>query len=338
MKPTKPTLKWGQSPNLGTDQPAGLIRRKYSAGLRPLGVQEWFTWISAGDEGWYVPLGSADPMIASRAARELSQEVASVGWERAGVRVSREFAFGIFWLESPVACTYATLFTLPESPDPAPKDTSAWRVRVAVIEPDPIFRSALCNWLGRIPGCTCDGWESERSWTAQPRRQSDVQVLLVNRLSLAYTGTAFKSFKPETGEGPFVFGYGIYSDGDDIFASVSGVDAGYYLRRRYAPTLLDPLAGAVASNRLVPSEVPRSLRRYFQNLFNPNAGGSGGVTTLLTPRERQILACLQRGLHDKEIASQLGISPLTVHTHLKHIFEKLDAHTRTEAVVKYLEK
>jgi DNA-binding CsgD family transcriptional regulator len=43
-------------------------------------------------------------------------------------------------------------------------------------------------------------------------------------------------------------------------------------------------------------------------------------------------------LHDKEIAAELGISPLTVHTHLKHIFEKLGAHTRTEAVVKYLEK
>ena len=40
----------------------------------------------------------------------------------------------------------------------------------------------------------------------------------------------------------------------------------------------------------------------------------------------------------KEIAVELGISPLTVHTHLKHIFEKLGAHTRTEAVVKYLEK
>jgi DNA-binding NarL/FixJ family response regulator len=58
----------------------------------------------------------------------------------------------------------------------------------------------------------------------------------------------------------------------------------------------------------------------------------------LTQRKRQILTCLQRGLHDKEIAAELGISPLTVHTHLKHIFEKLGAHTRTEAVVKYLEK
>jgi DNA-binding NarL/FixJ family response regulator len=209
---------------------------------------------------------------------------------------------------------------------------------MAIIESDPIFRAALCSWFGRLPGVTCEGWEDEKAWGSQPRRQSGIQVLLVDRLSPLFSGDKFKSGKPETGEGPFVFGYGLYADGDDIFASVSGVDAGYYLRRRFAGSLMDPLMGAVASGRLVPSEVPRSLRRHFQNLFNPDASTVSGMTTLLTPRERQILTCLQRGLHDKEIASELGISPLTVHTHLKHIFEKLDAHTRTEAVVKYLEK
>ena len=40
----------------------------------------------------------------------------------------------------------------------------------------------------------------------------------------------------------------------------------------------------------------------------------------------------------KEIASGLGISIWTVHGHVKNIFEKLNVHTRTEAVVKFLQK
>ena len=40
----------------------------------------------------------------------------------------------------------------------------------------------------------------------------------------------------------------------------------------------------------------------------------------------------------KEIASALGISIWTVHNHLKHIYEKLNVHTRTEALLKYLQK
>jgi DNA-binding CsgD family transcriptional regulator len=41
---------------------------------------------------------------------------------------------------------------------------------------------------------------------------------------------------------------------------------------------------------------------------------------------------------DKEIAQALGISAWTVHGHIKKIFERLGVRTRTEAVVRYLEK
>ena len=58
----------------------------------------------------------------------------------------------------------------------------------------------------------------------------------------------------------------------------------------------------------------------------------------LTPREKEILDHLSKGYLDKEIAHALGISVWTVHGHLKKIFEKLQVHSRTEAVVKYLQK
>jgi DNA-binding NarL/FixJ family response regulator len=58
----------------------------------------------------------------------------------------------------------------------------------------------------------------------------------------------------------------------------------------------------------------------------------------LTPREQEILECLSRGDLLKEIADQLGISNWTVQGHVKRIFEKLKVHTRTEAVIKYLQK
>ena len=54
-------------------------------------------------------------------------------------------------------------------------------------------------------------------------------------------------------------------------------------------------------------------------------------TQSLTPRERVILRLLVRGLDNDEIARCLGISPETVHYHLKHVFEKLRVKSRTEA-------
>ena len=53
---------------------------------------------------------------------------------------------------------------------------------------------------------------------------------------------------------------------------------------------------------------------------------------LLSDRERQILACVARGLSDREIAEQLVLSPHTVHRHVANIRRKLGRPSRTAAV------
>ena len=54
--------------------------------------------------------------------------------------------------------------------------------------------------------------------------------------------------------------------------------------------------------------------------------------TVLTNREREILALLADGLGNKQIAARLGISPNTVKTHLELLFDKLGVSSRAEAV------
>lgn len=53
----------------------------------------------------------------------------------------------------------------------------------------------------------------------------------------------------------------------------------------------------------------------------------------LSPRQQEVLACLARGLSDRDIAQELFISVRTVQTHLAHIYTKLGVHSRTEAAV-----
>jgi two-component system nitrate/nitrite response regulator NarL len=53
----------------------------------------------------------------------------------------------------------------------------------------------------------------------------------------------------------------------------------------------------------------------------------------LTPREREIVRCLCRGMRNKEIAGELAITPGTVKVHLMHIFEKTGVKDRFELAV-----
>jgi PAS domain S-box-containing protein len=60
--------------------------------------------------------------------------------------------------------------------------------------------------------------------------------------------------------------------------------------------------------------------------------GSGRRTRTLSPREREVLALLARGLTGEQIADRLVLSPETVRTHIRNAREKLGASTRVEAV------
>lgn len=78
--------------------------------------------------------------------------------------------------------------------------------------------------------------------------------------------------------------------------------------------------------------------RYFDPRFSPKAGEGEAQTKALSGREAEILAMLARGLTGEEIAQRLVLSPETVRTHVRNAMGKLDARTRTEAVVKALER
>lgn len=65
---------------------------------------------------------------------------------------------------------------------------------------------------------------------------------------------------------------------------------------------------------------------------NHNNNGTGRRTRALSPREREVLGLLARGLTGEQIAERLVLSPETVRTHIRNAREKLGASTRVEAV------
>lgn len=77
--------------------------------------------------------------------------------------------------------------------------------------------------------------------------------------------------------------------------------------------------------------------RYFDSRFSKPDGEEGEETAkALSGREAEMLSMLARGLTGEEIAQRLVLSPETVRTHVRNAMAKLDARTRTEAVVRAL--
>jgi DNA-binding NarL/FixJ family response regulator len=79
----------------------------------------------------------------------------------------------------------------------------------------------------------------------------------------------------------------------------------------------------------------RVLAAFARPVSTP---ASASTTEDITERERDIMNKLARGLPDKEIAAELGLSTKTVKNHLYRIYGKLAVRSRTEAVVKWLRR
>ena len=83
---------------------------------------------------------------------------------------------------------------------------------------------------------------------------------------------------------------------------------------------------------------PAFMRPVLGRLLNAEAEEGEALVEALTERENQVLQLLARGLANKQIAVQLGISEHTVKFHVSSIYIKLGATNRTEAVRKGLQR
>ncbi|MEO8441129.1 MAG: response regulator [Betaproteobacteria bacterium] len=81
------------------------------------------------------------------------------------------------------------------------------------------------------------------------------------------------------------------------------------------------------------SAIEKGLERNSRQVEQDATGAERDARLArLTRREREILGLVGRGLHAKEIAASLGISPRTVEVHKARVMEKLDAHNVAELV------
>ncbi len=310
-----------------------LVRRKYKGGAvfshRPVLSAR----IEHAGEAWHFPLDAEDPQAAARRASQIYRTASTQGWTAAFARHPREVTVAIFWHSSPACCTYTTLYSqLAATPAIG---AAPGQKRVAIIEPDAALGRALSGCVNRHPDLNCASLFTSlaQAFKQLPTDAPDV-VLLNANMPGAWKSQARERIHFLISGNP-VFTYGCFEESDHIFVHLTGVDAGYLLRRRKPSALLEPILGPTRLPESAARDAALKIRDYFQNFF-AEAPPMDYVDSLasLSPREWEIAAQLRHGLTDKEIAAGLGISIWTVRKHLRSIYAKLRVRSRTEAAVK----
>lgn len=126
------------------------------------------------------------------------------------------------------------------------------------------------------------------------------------------------------------------ADGDDatIYEAVSAGADGYVTRDDSAEVLRKRLAGVQRGEvGLARSEALQVIRHLRRVVAEQAAERPVEIDAKLTPRENEVFDLVRKGMRSREIASALFIAEGTVYKHIHNIFEKLNVHSRNQALV-----
>jgi DNA-binding NarL/FixJ family response regulator len=211
-----------------------------------------------------------------------------------------------------------------------PRQPSA-SIKVAIIEDQRDIRECLCLLVNGTEGYTCSGRyrTMEEALANIPLQTPDVVLSDIGLPGMSgIEGVrVLKQRYPDL----LVLMLTVYDDDERIFDAMCAGACGYLLKKTPPSRLLESLKEAVAGGAPMSPEVARRVITLFRDIRPPERADYH-----LTPHETRLLKLFVEGHNYKTAAAELHVSVNTVNFHVRSIYDKLQVHSRSEAVAKAL--
>lgn len=208
-------------------------------------------------------------------------------------------------------------------------------IRVVLADDHAVVRQGIRRFLEedetiRVVAEASDGAEAVR---LVEEHRPDVAVLDIRmpQVSGVEAARRIKSGSPEVR----VLILTAYDDDPYVFALLEAGADGYVLKTASASELVSAVRTVDRGESALSPEIASKVVRQATS---GKPRGAADQVEPLTPREIDVLRLVARGMTNREVGHQLGISHRTVQGHLASIYDKLDASSRTEAVTVALKR
>ncbi len=212
------------------------------------------------------------------------------------------------------------------TPIPVPQD-----IKVAVIEDLRDIREGLATMLNFTGGFRCVGKFGSMEEALRNISRDMPDVVLSDIGLPGMDGIEGIGILKERYPEMIILMLSVYNDNERVFDALCAGAVGYLLKKTPPAEIIESIREAVAGGAPMSPEIARKVITIFRDFRPPER-----VDYDLTPHEERLLKMMVDGHTKKSAAAEIGVSVNTVSFHLKRVYEKLQVHSKSEAVAKAL--
>lgn len=206
-------------------------------------------------------------------------------------------------------------------------------IKVLIADDQAMVRQGFGALLAAQPDLLVVGDAADGAQAVDRCRRLDPDVVLMDvRMPVMDGIEATRRLARPDGDGPRILILTTFDLDDYVFAALRAGASGFLLKDAPAADLVHAVRVVAAGEGLLSPTVTRRLIAEFAARPTPGRPHPA-VLNALTPRERDVLRLIARGLSNQEIAATLVVAEQTVKTHIGRILTKLDLRDRAQAVV-----
>jgi two-component system, NarL family, response regulator DevR len=219
------------------------------------------------------------------------------------------------------------------NPDPESLgEPSTRRVQVLIVQDHPLLASAIARVLEGQPDLAVSGVSASGAAAVESVAHNKPDVVLMDFHLPDVSGpSAARTIKMAHADAAIVF----HSADESETALLDAIDAGataYLTKDATADQIIEAVRRASAGEVLIPVELfARAIARQRAVVIKKREREQ--LLAEFTPRELDILHLLAEGLDTIAMSRRLGIAPHTVEWHVRHVIEKLQVHSKLQAVI-----
>jgi NarL family two-component system response regulator LiaR len=200
-------------------------------------------------------------------------------------------------------------------------------IRVLIVDDHAVVREGLQAFLELQEGIEVAGQAADGEDAVEAAVRLRPDVILMDLVMPRLDGVAAMRSLRESVPDARVIVLTSFLDDDKLLPALRAGAAGYLLKNAEPREVARAVRAAHAGEALLD---PVVAARLVETLA---ASGAEEPLDRLTPREREVLVLIGRGLPNKRIARELELSEKTVKTHVGHVLAKLGVGDRTQAAV-----